>query len=307
MGKLFNSHCLVVICIALFIINGVFLANQERPILGFTSHPVEVNHDIHRKFTIMAYNIAKGFIHKGGIKFENRNILLERLRGIAEIIKKEKADVVFISEIIFECGPCPINQVIFLAEEAGMHTWAFGENYNFGLPFYRIVGGNAILSRWPLKLLGNPSLSGHKPFYMTTNSRRVLLSLLKLDNQLKVDNKQILLAAVHNDSFSLDNNLLQTKQILDYTDKKEAIIAGDFNANPHEPSIQLIQNTGRFTGEFDGAMTFPSNKPNQKIDFIFVPLDWKLISFYTIQTNLSDHLPIVSIFKINKIGDRKKE
>ena len=118
------------------------------------------------------------------------------MKDMAEVIKMESPDLVFLSEAVFECGPCPVNQVAWLARESGMHMWAFGENYNFGLPFHRIVGGNAILSRYPVELVGNPSLSGRKPFYVTTNNRRVLWC------RLKIGDMPVLLASVHNDSYN---------------------------------------------------------------------------------------------------------
>jgi hypothetical protein len=44
-----------------------------------------------------------------------------------------------------------------------MHAWVFGENYNFGLPFARMVGGNAILARRRCARL-RTSLPGRQPF-----------------------------------------------------------------------------------------------------------------------------------------------
>ena len=46
--------------------------------------------------------------------------------------------------------------VVPFVAHTDLQYWAFGENFNFGLPFYRVVGGNAILSRWPIEPVGNP-------------------------------------------------------------------------------------------------------------------------------------------------------
>ncbi len=173
-----------------------------------------------------------------------------------------------------------------------MHSWAFGENYNFGLPFYRIVGGNAILSRMPLETVANPSLSGRKPFYVTKNNRRVLWCSLHIGGQ------HILAASVHNDSYDSANNLTQTRQLLEYIGHRNAIMAGDFNSNPGEPSIELIRKTGNFQASFGGPLTFPSSGAKQKIDFIFVPSEWELINHRVIQTNASDHYPVISVFRL---------
>jgi endonuclease/exonuclease/phosphatase family metal-dependent hydrolase len=286
--------CVVSIFGVLFIINGVFLSNAETPVTGVTSHATAVVHNAFApvELKIMAYNIAKGFIHKGGIMFEDREVMAARIWQIADLINAEQPDIVFLSEAIFECTPCPVNQIVTLAEATGMHTWAFGENYNFGLPFYRIVGGNAILSRFPIEPVRNLSLADRKPFYVTENNRRMLWC------EMQIGGQQILLASVHNDSFNPTNNLVQTQQMLDYAGKQAAILAGDFNARPVEPSIQLIRNSGHFGGAFDGPLTFPSKAPEQTIDFIFAPANWELLDHRVIQSTASDHLPVVSTFRV---------
>lgn len=274
-----------------FVFNGLILARNETPLSGVTSHPPAIASST-PQIKILAYNIAKGFVHKGGMAFAGQDVVARRIQKIADVIMIEQPDMVFLSEIVFECGPCPVNQVISLAEATGMHAWAFGENYNFGLPFYRIVGGNAILSRFPVEPVDNPSLAGRKPFYVTSNNRRMLWCTTQIGGQ------QVLLTAVHTDSFHLANNLVQTQQLLDYAGERAAIMAGDFNAQPQEPSIRLIRDSGRFTGAFDGPFTFPANAPEQRIDFIFAPAGWELVEHHVVQSQASDHLPVVSTFRI---------
>ena len=276
----------------LFVINGLVLANREKPISGTTSYPPKPEIKDTDEIRIMAYNIAKGFIYKGGIKFVDEKTAKQRMIKIAEVIKKEHPDIVFLSETVFECTPCPVNQITFLAEATGMHSWAFGENYNFGLPFYRIVGGNAILSCFPLKLLSNLSLSGQQPFYITKNNRRVLWC------SLKIKGEEILAASVHNDSHSRKNNLIQTKQLLDYKGNQKAVMAGDFNANPERPSIKFIRNSGQFKASYGGPLTFPAGKAKYKIDFIFAPKQWNLIEHKVIKSKASDHYPVLSVFNL---------
>ena len=275
----------------LFVFNGLVLTKNETPLSGVTSHPPSVSTSL-SQIKILAYNIAKGFVHKGGISFRDRDVVTHQIQKIAEVIIAEQPDLVFLSEIVFECSPCPVNQVISLAEATGMHAWAFGENYNFGLPFYRIVGGNAVLSTFPLEPVENPSLAGRKPFYVTTNNRRMLWCATQIAGQ------RVLLTAVHTDSYNLANNLAQTRQLLDYAGEQAAIMAGDFNAQPHESSIQLIRKSNRFTGAFDGPLTFPAKSPEQTIDFIFVPAHWELTEHHVVQSQASDHLSVVSTFRI---------
>jgi len=282
------------ILVGLFVLNGLALAKQEVPVIGETAHPGKQipGEAAERQIKILAYNVAKGFIHKGGLSFAAPEKVAQRLERIADVIRAEQPDLVFLSEIMLECGPSPGNQVVALAEATGMHAWGFGENTNIGIPFYRIVGGNAILSRFPLEPVENIPLAGRQPFYVTRNNRRMLWCAANIAGQ------RLLLAAVHTDSFNPDNNLRQTRQMLGYLHGRPAILAGDFNANPSEPSIELLERSGLFAGAVEGPLTFPARAPEQRIDFIFAPNSWKLVEHRVIQNQASDHLPVVSTFRI---------
>lgn len=275
--------------ILLFVINGTILANGETPIAGVTSHPAttETNPS---QIKIMAYNIAKCFSHQGGMSFDEESKVRERLKKMADLINRENPDILFLSETIFESTPCEVNQVTELASMTTMHSWVFGENYNFGLPFYRVVGGNAILSRFPLEALANPSLAGRKPFWKTHNNRRVLWAAVTLGSE------RILLASLHTDSFNLPNNAKQMQQILEYAGEQPAILAGDFNARPDTETLQLVKKSEKFTGAIEGDLTFPANKPDRRIDYIFAPKQWTLIDHRVLPDVISDHCAVVSTF-----------
>ncbi|MCE9544579.1 MAG: endonuclease/exonuclease/phosphatase family protein [Planctomycetia bacterium] len=139
--------------------------------------------------------------------------------------------------------------------------------------------------------VGNPSLSGRRPFYITRNNRRVLWCEVTLGGQ------PLLLGSVHNDSFNLKNNTVQAQQELTFAGTRPTMLAGDFNARPTEPAIKLLRSSGRFTAAYDGPLTFPTDKPDQTIDFIFAPADWTLVEHHVPQCAASDHLPIVSTFR----------
>lgn len=278
---------------ALFAFNGLWLAHNESPVVGkeVSEHHLDDSPPAER-ITILSYNIAKGSVHKTGLKFRSDTDVRQRINRIAELIRDEKPDVAFISEVILHCDPCPVDQVQVLARETGLVYWAFGENYNFGLPSYRIVGGNAILSRVPIEAETNMNLAGRQPFYVTKNNRRLLWG------RIRMEHGEVLVGAVHNDSYSLNNNLAQTKQMLKYASGREAIIAGDFNARPHEPPMQSIRRSKQFTADFDGPKTFPRRRPDQRIDFILAPEAWRAIEHRVIQSDASDHLPIVSVYRL---------
>jgi len=276
----------------LVVINGVWLAQRETPVagtLGVPSGVVDVSAPAEIK--VLSYNIAKGMLNDGTWKFDTQNVD-QRLATIAALIRQENPDLVFLSEVVFECQPCSRNQVEYLAAETDLKHWATGENYNLGLPFFRIVGGNAILSRWPLTPVSNIPLPIQKPFYVTRNNRRALFCQIELAGQ------PLLLGAIHNDSFDLKNNLVQVQQQREHMAGRPCILAGDFNAMPHEPAIELLKKSGQFIAVYDGPHTFPTSKPDQTIDLIFAPAGWTVVEHHVPQCDASDHLPVVTTFRL---------
>ncbi len=284
---------LVLIPLLLFVVNGTLLASGETPVVGTLAN-VELSapHGADGEVRIVAYNIAKGFAHHGGLKFTSKADVEARLKRMAEVIRGERPDLVFLSEAMTECGPADVNQVEFLARECGLPHFAFGENYNFGLPFYRVVGGNAILSREPIAAVANLSLAGRQPFYVTGNNRRALFASVERNGQ------SVLLGSLHNDSFNIANNGAQVRQLLEYIGDRPCVLAGDFNAKPNEEPIRLLKGSKHFEGLFDGPPTFPEKKI--RIDYILAPKAWKHLETKVIPNDASDHYPVAARFGVGK-------
>ncbi|MFT5126597.1 MAG: endonuclease/exonuclease/phosphatase family metal-dependent hydrolase [Rhodothermales bacterium] len=257
------------------------------PRSGQTTHPAKPPTD---EVRIVAYNIAKCFVQRGGFRFRSQDGVNARLDRLAAVINAEDPHLVFLSEAMFECGPCPVNQVTELAERCNMHAWSFGENYNIGFPLFRIAGGNAILATIPLEPVKNIDLPGRRPFWVTRNNRRSLWM------EATIRGETLQLAAMHNDSFEPANNMRQTQTLLDFLDNKPGILAGDFNAEPDWESMQALQTHG-FSGEFDSPPTFPSEGPERPIDFILAPPTWTLVEHRVIQNDASDHCAVFARFQ----------
>ena len=281
---------LIAIPVLLFLFNGLILAQGEKPATGrYADIPLTAQSDT--EVTIVAYNIAKGFAHIGGRSFQSPEEVRTHLRAMADAIRAEQPDFVFLSEALWDCGPCDVDQVAFLAHELGLPYFALGENYNVGVPFYRIAGGNAILSKVPLTPYVNLSLPGRKPFYVTENNRRGLVV------QTWLNKKPVWLVALHNDSFDHANNARQMQMIHDHF-SRDTVIAGDFNAKPNEPAVQLLRDSNQYVGEFDGPPTYPSDTPNQRIDYILAPSTWTHLETRVIDSQASDHRPVVARFRV---------
>jgi len=285
-----------VVLLALLFINARFLGPGETPLCGRTSHPPAplVSDENGVILKVMTYNIWMGGAYRGGWRFEKPQRVTERIEKIGELIRQQQPDIVFLQEIVIDSGPGSFNQVPVLAEKTGMHIWAFGQCINDGLPFYRMIEGNAILSSRPLEPLTNQDMAGDKAFYEIGCDDQSTL-WCKAD----IGGQDILLASVHlnaNDFYEV--SLPQVEQLLDFAGDRPAIMAGDFNADPNELEIRRIVDTGKFAAKLDSPFTISSYDPHRTIDHIFVPGDWQLLEHRVIQTDLSDHLPVVATYRI---------
>ena len=274
---------ILIVLEALLAINTKFFGPGETPLSGQTSHPAAKpkSDDSTIKLTVMTYNIWMGGAYRGFGRFEKPERIADRIRHIGQLIKKHNPDLVFLQEVVIESGPGSVNQTPLIADTAGMHMWVFGEAINQGLPFYRMIEGNAILSRWPLAIVANQPMPGRSPFYkIGADNQRTLWCKTYLGNQ------EILLGCVHLTSSKNKFQPIQMQQILDFVGDQPAILAGDFNASPTSDTIKKIIDTDRFRAQFS------------QIDHIFVPRKWQLIEQKVIESNLSDHQPVVAIFRI---------
>lgn len=276
----------------MFALNGTVLAKGERPTAGTYTGVEPVPAADGEAISVVSYNVAKGFAHKSGLEFDTPQSVRGRMTRMAEAVRAENPDLVFLSEVMTECTPCPVDQLEVLARACGLPHWAFGENYCFGLPFVRVVGGNAILSRTPLVPVANPSLSGHKPFWDTGNSRRALFA------STEVKGRTVLLGSLHNDSYDRKNNAVQVREILAFIGDRPCLLAGDFNAKSTEEPIKLVRESGRFVGAFDGPPTFPADAPEKRIDYVFAPAGWEHVETRVLDTRASDHRPVVARFRV---------
>ncbi|MCC6409140.1 MAG: endonuclease/exonuclease/phosphatase family protein [Planctomycetes bacterium] len=244
-----------------------------------------------RELRVVALNVAKARFYEGS-EFADADRVRAELDAIAAVLVAERADLVFLSEVVLECGPEPLDQVEHLARAGRFPFRAASENYSFGLPFFRIRAGNALLSRVPVKALETLQLAGRRPFWSPTNNRRALCT------ELELGGATVLAVVVRNDSFDLANNLAQTRELLDWVGARPALLAGDFNAEPGDASLQLLSSSGRFSGLVDAPPTFPSAAPRRRIDHVLAPPTWTLVEHHVVAAGSSDHLAVVATFRL---------
>jgi hypothetical protein len=106
----------------LVVLNGTVLARGNTPEIHITSHAAGPDLKTGDQLRILSFNIAKAFAYAGRGKFKSQEVVAARLDKAAAIITDARPDLVFLSEAMRDCGPCPINQIGYLAEKAKMHS-----------------------------------------------------------------------------------------------------------------------------------------------------------------------------------------
>lgn len=232
-----------------------------------------------KRIKLMTYNIQHG------VGIDSR-LDLDR---IARLIKQSGADVIGLNEVDYAMKRSAFkNQVNYLAKKLDM-------NYAFGASVKRFTGsyGNAVLSRYPIDKIENhklPSITAEKE----TEKRALLKAEIKL-----AENTTLFVLNTH---LSLDRRERsgQIKWIQDYADSlsEPYILMGDFNTEIHEIHSVLSENgrnSSRLTPLIKGMKTFPAANPSKEIDMFFSsdspPFTVK--RGFTIQSDASDHLPVV--------------
>ncbi len=275
----------------LFAWNGLSTA-WRTPDAGVTNHPAAIERP--PALRVLAWNIAKGGAHFGGTTFRSPDSARAFLDRIAALIRDQRADIVFLSETMHECGPCPVDQPAYLAEAAGFHAWAFGANYRWGLPFYRIVNGIAVLSRFPLRPVETVQLEGERPFYDPKGNRRMLWVEIDLAGE------PLTAASVWLDSGNSENRLVQARSVVDRLEGRPALLAGDFNCPPASPEMAVFRDSGLFVADFEAKdPSFPARGPEQRIDHVLGPRGWTHRSTVVVHDEeLSDHRPVLAEFDL---------
>src|SRR5690625_1439848 len=237
---------------------------------------------------VMSYNIAAGF---GDIY------------GIAEVIAEQQPDLVALQEVDVHWGERSYfeDQVRFLERKLNMNSY-FGEIYSFeseaeGDPPRQF--GLAILSKPVIKDQNNHLLSR-----LSTQSPDQRLTKLPgfPEITLEVDGTTLHFFNTHldyrGDPAIRIAQVEETLQILESI-TGPAILAGDLNARPGADELQplfsrLSDVWAVNDSEKEPGYTFPSDQPDRRIDYILHSGQFQVKRAFTVDTQASDHLPVVA-------------
>ncbi len=229
---------------------------------------------------VMSYNIHHGISVNGRLD----------INAIAEVIRESGAHIIGLQEVDSRFVRSFFrDQARELAEKLDMYYY-FGENFSLLGAGY----GNAVLSKFPIVSASNLQLD-------SKGEQRGVVSA-KID----IYGKEIDFLVTHlslNRSIR-DTQLQQIKKYIELLDQ-EVILAGDFNCTPEAGEIMYIERKLREAGkelEKDELYTFVKRDGTPvRIDYIFLSPEIAISDLYTIDSKVSDHLPVVADIRIKDI------
>lgn len=202
---------------------------------------------------------------------------------MADAILKCGADVVGLNEMR-SLGADPEEygrQVEELSSLTGIENYFFAKAIDFKAGPY----GNALLSKLKIEkaesiIIPDPDPKGYDGYYET---RCVLKATLE---------NGITLLVTH---FGLNPDEQQNAvdTVLKHITDKKCILMGDFNVTPQNDVLKPIRERMKDTADaFEGErLSFPSDAPDRKIDYIFVSPDIEVVSADIPEIIASDHRP----------------
>jgi endonuclease/exonuclease/phosphatase family metal-dependent hydrolase len=223
---------------------------------------------------VMDYNIHQGFNIKGFLDLES----------IARVIERSGADVVCLQEV---SRGWVINgsadTLLWLSDRLNM-------DYLF-MPASDAVWGNAVLSRYPLKLLK----SGFLPRLGAPLRRSYIISEVELEGR---ENINVMCVHIHHIKEEGDIREEQVEKILEeWNGLERTAIMGDFNAEIHEPEIKKMYDAGLVDSQLElggeEKLTWVHYEPYRRIDYIWVTEDMEISDVEVPYSTASDHLPVV--------------
>lgn len=206
--------------------------------------------------------------------------------GVAALLKELDADIIGLNEMRGE-GPFPgyEAQMEKLAELTGYHYYFAPAIMMGGTSPY----GNGLLSRYPIKsaekiMIPDPKEKTGKLYYET---RCIIKAVIDVADGLTV--------MVSHFGLNDDEHVNAVNTLLPALEETKCIFMGDLNATPEDPVLDGIRARMFDTAEVIGEekLSFPSDKPVEKIDYIFTSTDIE-VSFADIPERIvSDHRPYI--------------
>jgi len=240
-------------------------------------------------FRVMTYNIHHGEGLDGKVD----------LARIAEVIKRERADIVALQEV--DRGVARTQRRDLSAELAALTgmSCVFSNNFHYQGGEY----GNAVLTRFPILHATNLHYT-----MLRTNEQRGLLQLT-----LDAGGRPLVFMNTHIDFRGDDSerllNVSQIASVVKGHSGKPIVLCGDFNDTPGSRTYQRLTESFTDTWQAVGAgagLSYPAERPGKRIDYIWVAKNGHIMPTQAtvISTDASDHLPVLVEFRFSSLDGR---
>ncbi len=201
---------------------------------------------------------------------------------MAEAVKACDADIVGLNEMRDgDTHPEFLRQTEILSGLTGLSHHVFARAIDLPEGLY----GNGLISRYPIERakvisVPDPATRVAGKHYET----RCLLKV-KLANGLTV---MVIHMGLNPDE---QENAVAT--VAKHLEAEKCVLMGDFNVNPDDPVLAPIRERMKDTAEVfaEPLLSFPSDRPKRKIDYIFVTPDVEVVAADIPSIVASDHRP----------------
>lgn len=250
-------------------------------LLFFIASLVSAQQNDAKTVRVLSFNILHGATTKGDFDLDK----------IASIIEQSNPDLVALQEVDFKTRRAKNYD---LATELGWRT-KMAPLFGQAMPYDGGAYGEGILSKMPIIASRNvplPHSPGNEP-------RAALEVLVKLASG---DTISFIGTHLEHQKNSRDR-IEQVRKINEVfaVQKYPSILAGDLNATPESEPIALLKEY--WTDGSGNHLTYPSDKPRQKIDYIMYRPEarWELIETEVICDSIaSDHCAVLSVLRLKK-------
>lgn len=237
------------------------------------------------------------------------NILFtEDIHGIAAFLKAHPADIICLQELTIDYPTQRVKDTPrFIAQQLGYNYFAKD------IPLKKTDGqimnlGNGIFSRFPivstrLAWINETGQGG------SDDERRAYLEVT-----LKIPGGEVTVATTHLSFIPYFKNTPRKEReagdLMTETTRHKThfIFTGDLNATPDSSIVQAISRHLKNAGPEFGQKTwttkpfsymgFEETKRNWRLDYVLITKDIQVVSAEILETNYSDHLPILAKLEI---------
>jgi len=217
------------------------------------------------------------------------------LRRIADVINKEKPDLVGLQEV--DRGVQRTQRIDEIAELSKLTRMDYA--FAFNLPYQGGQYGVAILSRFPIRA------TEHRLYKNLREAERRGF----IRAEVRIHGRLIHFVTTHLDYQYDDGRLFEAQQMLAGLSaiKGPLIVVGDFNDIPAGGTYQLMHSLFEDAWSLkksDDGFSYPADKPSKRIDYIFARRSDQIGTkrVWVVETLASDHIPVVAELEIGAVA-----